>query len=237
MFWCVKVESSGAEDCHVSEPKPHRVLELEAIHIPKTAGSSFLRLLSAWFGETGLLLDYPSRRDAVSEATVAAYGHFPVFRYPAKARICWVRDPAMRLISEFFFFRARAPMPEESEIRHAVWAGEMTLVEFVEHPQMRNNMTQHYLAGATLEDFQFVGISEHFLPESYRLATVLGKPPYRMESAENQNAHPEYEQFKRHSLTPELLAAIRSIHREDAEFYNAAAARSLGWWNEHQPAA
>src|SRR5262245_10168268 len=162
---------------------------LLSIHVPKTAGSSFTQVLSQAYG-TGLLRDYDDlvldpqapfhcQQDVwwnrtsdfieqyVNSRTKVIHGHYSAVKYKdrfPKARwITWLRQPIARLISHYYFW-TRLPLdPEHPHSLHReVHEGRLSFAEFIEAPTIPNATSRIFLRGLQLDDFEFVGIQEHF---------------------------------------------------------------------------
>ena len=156
-----------------------------SVHIPKTAGSSFLAGLQSVFGAR-LLLDYSDRpldgtpsarwrrlrtrlafyRGGV-ERFVATYdavhGHFMASKYSSlgeRGALCaFFRDPANRVISQASYWR-RNPDPE-----NAMWiefdAKKMTPEQLAAAPRQQR-IYALFTGSIPLERFAFVGITEEY---------------------------------------------------------------------------
>ena len=156
------------------------MIELISIHIPKTAGTSFHRLLQDNYGN--LASPAWKRRDILpilddsGSVPATAWQDYQVihrhFHYQeirsihqsTNARvICWLRHPVDRVISNYRFFRHRLLHPElNPEVfelnRHRI---EETLLEYAEREENRDRMSQ-FLAGISLVDLFFIGFQERY---------------------------------------------------------------------------
>lgn len=164
---------------------------LISLHMPKTAGSSFLKAREAHFGER-LLKDYDdipintpkyrrnaralsncvSNRSNQLDGVDCIHGHFLPIKYYLFGRktkatfITWLRDPVERLASHYLYWR-QAYKPETSKPLHRRFMEENWSWErFCFGPEMRNFYSQ-FLWGFPLKRFNFIGIFEHF-DENYQ---------------------------------------------------------------------
>lgn len=156
------------------------MIELISIHIPKTAGTSFHRVLQDNYGNHAS--PALKRRDILplleNSRTVPAtqwqeyqviHGHFHYqeirsIHQSTHARvICWLRHPVDRVISNYRFFRHRLQHPEHNlEVfelnRHRI---EETLLEYAEREENRDRMSK-FLDGISLDDLFFIGFQERY---------------------------------------------------------------------------
>ncbi len=164
---------------------------LISVHLPKTAGSSFLAAIEQHFGER-LLKDYTDRpitrttlarntaalksclANVVSGEVLSGYdcihGHFMPLKYRlAAARadvqfVTWMRHPVDRLASHYFHWMRAAPPAHGSALRRRVYKQEWTLERFCLGPEFRN-LYAKYLWGFPQRRFDFIGITEHYEEE------------------------------------------------------------------------
>jgi hypothetical protein len=163
---------------------------LISVHIPKTAGITFHGILTRLYGKrlhldygadpyatTGLILETVYGGGRVEERLHEAvrrdrirciHGHFPAEKYyaffPDSDFLAWLRDPAERVISEFFFCR-NLPRPF-SDVDRLVQQGIINIREFAEMEQNRNRQSR-MLSNVPFEKFVFIGLCE-FFEESVR---------------------------------------------------------------------
>jgi hypothetical protein len=163
-------------------------LELLSIHVPKTAGSSFRRILERVYHEEGELLSLydtevvaaigEDRLPLIDAGVRAIHGHFPATRalrdaYPRARIVAWVREPVERAISYFHYWKR---LPRHGNPLHDFFLDQdLSLVEFASHPAMVNEYS-YYLGRIPLEDFFFVGLMERFDTDVALLAHRMGWP-------------------------------------------------------------
>lgn len=148
------------------------------------------------------------------------HGHF---RYPeisalqkqsAIKVICWLRDPAERVYSNYRFFMAglKNPMrnPAQYELNKHRF-GE-SLLEYASKPENQNRMCE-FLNGCRLSDLYFFGLLEHFEEDLKRLAAKLDWPDV---------STPYLNQLKAAPLSAEDREALLKLNSRDLELYQEA---------------
>ncbi len=218
--------------------------EIIAVHVPKTAGSAFRVVLESVYEKENVEHDRsrttatrPLRRDSpVGERSMEAEvelrtswpkvitGHFPLWKYERFRRsaftIVWLREPAARLLSQYFNARARL-----SALRPgapgAAWARTFPPEQIMEIEWPSNLVTDWFLRGYDLDDLDFVGIWEHFAEDVADLGRMLGWPEIEI-PVRARTATPEYLDFR---PSPPLLRKIRAANHADVELYERALER------------
>ncbi len=213
---------------------------LVSIHMPKTAGSSFLASLKAQYGDR-LIEDYrdrplstaPLRRNvsAFSEGlhnirndfveADCIHGHFLALKYrwaggkrPVKF-ITWLRDPVARLVSHYNYWKANPPPDSAPELRKRVTA-EWSLEQFCLSYEFRN-VYSRFLWGFPVSQLDFVGITERYDDDYARFCSAYleGKenPSHRINVTSREA--PE-------TVDEELERRVRAWHARDVELYEQA---------------
>lgn len=208
------------------------MIELLSIHIPKTAGTSFHDILVQVYGEA--VSASLKRRDVLANERESPdgrlrfehglrviHGHFKFreiahLRIPGETRlICWLRHPVLRVVSNWHFFQdgLRHPQrnPEQSR-QNAHRQGE-SLLTYAREEENRNRISD-FLAGATPEDFFFIGIQEHFGEDIQRLGGMLGWPEVQVRDL-NKNSRVS-------DPSPEEWAEISRLNSDDLVWYEQA---------------
>ena len=201
---------------------------LISVHMPKTAGSSFLASIRQHYGPR-LLLDYgdrPINRSGLvrnSHAALAGvwhglgasrfegfeciHGHFMPLKYSllrprSELRfVTWLRDPVERLAS----------------LHRRVVEEQWSLERFCLGPELRNTYCK-FLWSFHLDRFAFVGITEHYDDElAWFSQEILGRPV----EVHRDNVNPQRDQ-DRYITDPELRARIEQYHERDMRLYRRA---------------
>ena len=213
-----------------------------SVHMPKSAGTSFMKSLEEVYGDH-LLKDYDTPlRKAAYERNLSAlrgsmeiadkglpgiecvHGHFlPVKYLLYKERnpvrfITWLRDPVDRMISHYYYWKERY----KPGISDLFIDKDATLEEFCLHPHFQNLYSQ-FLWAFPLENFEFIGITEHYDDDfSYFSQKYLSKtlPAKKMNVRRSENRD-----ISKYSIDSELLAKIEAFHSKDIELYQRALAK------------
>jgi hypothetical protein len=220
-------------------------LELISVHVPKTAGTAFRRVLEQHYSAGTLHLDYSefvldplsdfqaqfpaweaenARRLRELPATVrCVHGHFWLGKYatlfPAARKVVWLRDPVARLVSHYFFWKTLPPT--DHSLHRQMREQDLSLLAFAELPGMRDVVTRVFLSGWSLADCFFVGIQEHFDADLERLGALMGWLSVTAARA-NRTATEGYEGF---SLDTATARQIRRLNEADVALYEEALAR------------
>lgn len=211
-----------------------------SLHMPKTAGNSFLNALRQRFHET-LLLDYgdmnalqayfagaPSGELAIPvpmeqlRGIACTHGHFLAPKYGAFAAqpdhrfVTWLRDPVQRLCSHYFFWRRTYDPATSGPLFRKVVEEDWSLERFCLCAEYRNIYTK-YLCGFPRERFDFIGIMEHYDADlAYLGNTLLGMP------VASDHANRNRGQTGGYTIDSGLRAEIEAVHAADYALYRFA---------------
>jgi hypothetical protein len=212
---------------------------LVSLHLPKTAGTSFARTLSAAYG-AGYLADYADlpmqhgawrrRRHAVRKGlalrgslpgdVTCIHGHFLPLKYRIAAAsrpvryITWLRDPMQRLASHYAFWRRDYDGTDPAQpLRNRVLGEDWSFERFALGPEMRNVYHQ-YLWGFDPARFDFVGITEHYESDLARLVAILGCEPVAAAALVNPECGNDG-----YAVEPALGRRIERHHAADFALY------------------
>ena len=199
-------------------------LELISIHIPKTAGTSFMEILRDVYGRNGLATlhiqslgndkwravqnDKPVELEDISIKGKVVHGHssYSSFRQLAKLPgtvpiITWLRDPAKRVESAYHFANEifKNELSESHPRLNILNSMKRNFMEYAASPPNRNVMHQ-MLEGVALEDLFFVGLVEHFEEDLAYLATKLGWKNFSVPHSNRTPARPPLAPFRREAL-------------------------------------
>src|SRR5688572_23650392 len=209
--WFPKERQKGIAPKH---PASQEGPKLISVHLPKCAGTSFLKVLGVQYGSR-LMLDYgeiPLDPESLFQKDFAAWadkqkpcltqdfsrvsavhGHFWAGKYdealPGALRITFLRDPIRRLVSHYYYWKSKPSLP--NSLHRAFVEKNASLLEFAEFPIMQNVYTKTFLRGYPLDRFAFVGICESLTDDIQRLRRQLGWPEVILPKA-NRTEHPDY---------------------------------------------
>lgn len=195
---------------------------LLSVHIPKTAGVSFRRILAQLF-EEDIVLKYWQMTDArgrvISEIAAnvrCIHGHFPTDellpKFPAAKLVTWVRDPVERVISSYHH-RLRDPdwaHPVTRELHEK----KLSLVDFARIEMMRNEMTR-YIGTRQLKEFAFIGVTENF---DASLAQFLRMFGFDRVPIPRENCNP-LRTTERYEVDRRTRDAIAALNEQDMALY------------------
>ncbi len=214
-------------------------IELVSIHVPKTAGTSFCRVLKNVYGEEAIFLDngeYVGKE--LKDMPLQPYhrvihGHVWAGRYkrrlPQARHVTWLRHPVDWLVSLHGFLDSLGP--NENPVLQRSKREGSSLVDFAASEGVQAHTPSRFLMPVPLDEFFFVGLQEHFAEDLCDFCKMMGwsdvVPP-----TENRNLEPELlrlrsEVWSDHSLVKALCDRLE----DDVKLYEAAVqqrARRLG---------
>jgi hypothetical protein len=174
---------------------------LISVHLPKTAGSSFLTAIERHYGDH-LVQDYgdmPVNHTTLQRNwhaiercvlniggqsrlrhTQCIHGHFMPLKYrllktsSPKQFVAWMRDPVERLASHYLYWIGNYNPIDAGHLHRRVVEEKWTLERFCLGPEMRNTYSKFFWC-FPLEKFNFVGITEYYESEiDYFSEHILG---------------------------------------------------------------
>lgn len=210
------------------------MVELISLHIPRTAGTTFYKILSQVYGEE---LSISIRRKDVevisnikngfhsklSPNIKVIHGHL----YYDEVRkihlddevkiITWLREPVSRVISNYRFFMDGLHHPTRNPQVYAFNKHRIneTLLEFAQLEENRNRMSK-FLAGIAVKDLFFVGLLETFEKDLNRLSQKLNWPEIEIPHLNSVS----YKKNKDYMLDKNLVLELESLNALDVEMYN-----------------
>ena len=214
--------------------KIHHDLDLVSIHIPKTAGTSFRNFLKLNYGEenaarfdinvTTKRIDLENRefKDKRLPSHIRViHGHFyysDLIRYIRLKDIpliTWLRDPAERVISNYYYLagRLKEELEEEKKGLNILAKMQRSLIEYARNEISRNRISK-FLEGSHPENYKFIGIYEYYNEDIHDLAEILGIQDVKIfqHNITGEKA----------DVDPEVLRQIRELNEEDYTWYRKA---------------
>ncbi|MEG4071514.1 hypothetical protein QUA33_02440, partial [Microcoleus sp. Pol14D4] len=208
------------------------MVELIAVHVPKTAGATFQSALQQVYGSQHIYYDYldASRPKVYEPHEIPSQirvinGHFSLSKYesffPEAKRIIWLRHPIYLLVSLYFYWRYLPLQKGDNTIVGKLQQSKIGIYEFAEQPEIRNILCQN-ACGKMLNDFYFVGVQEFFREDLLELKTMLGWPEITV-AQENINPNPKYQEDLQNVLSNKtIISKLVENNRQDIELYEEA---------------
>lgn len=207
------------------EPQARMFLSL---HIPKTAGLTFSRLLAEHFRE-GFYRSYWDITNCHGEPALdfpanarCIHGHIDLprllSRYPGASLVTWVREPVQRLAS-FYYYWLREP-DQRHPLCRVLHERKLSLLEFARMDEARNEMSR-YFGHLRPMDFAFIGLFEELAASVEVFRRRFGLP-----AAEISHGHRNPDRSTDgYRLTAEERAEIAALNRADRELYDECVER------------
>lgn len=213
--------------------------DLYSIHIPKTAGSSFKKVLGLVYGDhLGVLNRGQIRKkettveDFMENQYKVIHGHLYIsdlkdYLRPNSKVITWLRHPVDRVLSNYFYTNS---VERKSDSIDPNKREKIDLEDYINR-DLRKNLISRYLEGINLEDLFFVGFQENFSSDLNLLAQKLDWSSEALidEPRINENATSRYKNL---DLDDEILKRIEVLNERDLEIYSRALdLKSKNYWS------
>jgi len=208
-------------------------VELVSIHIPKTAGTSFIHSLKKQYGNQKVArLDINKNRININKILLdkayvykspsVIHGHFTLellqnhINIPVNIPIItWLRDPVERVISNYYYLYKRLDeeLNEEKKGLNILSKMRRSLLEYA-HDEKNQNRMSKFLEGVEIEEFFFIGIVENYNQDIKILGQKLNWS--NLEIVQHNKTGKSYKS-KVDEKTKEI---IRSLNQKDQTLYD-----------------
>lgn len=233
--WLSQVQTSFNQDNSSTKQILESSIEIISVHVPKTAGTLFRDILHQVYDEDQVFFDNyqlipfmwaEAPLESIKTKHKVIHGDLAVSKYngyyPQAKRITWLRNPILRLISNYYFLWS-TPEVWPIEFVKNIIDNQMSIYQFIEIPETQNYSSKFYCQGMKLEDFYFVGIQEFFEDDLKELRALLNWPEIKLGKKMNKNKYSNYTESVKELLSDtNLLKKIVSLNREDMEQYQLA---------------
>ena len=206
-------------------------IEIVSIHVPKTAGTSFHKVLQGVYGTEAVFHDdgrhYCQRVDEMPLEPWhrVIHGHVWAGHYkrllPTARLVTWVRHPVNWLISLYGFLDSLPPNDNPAWV--LLKNERPSLLEFAASKAVRTQTQSRFLHDVGVYDFFFVGIQEHFAEDLYDLGGLMN---WRGVTPSKENANAFVSRFRANVWRDRaLVEGICDRLEDDMKLYEAAELR------------
>lgn len=215
-------------------------VELISIHIPKTAGTSFFHTLKKQYGEKKVVrIDHhpkgkPTEKIRINKIEKSKayiyqnpkviHGHFNMAQLQEHIDlahdvpiITWLRDPAERVISNYFYLskRLEEELDERKKKLDILAKMKRSLLEYAQNERNQNRISK-FLNGVALEDFFFIGLVENYNEDVQELGKKLNWTAIEVVE------HNRTGKKNKSQVEESVKEIIRFYNQADYELYNQA---------------
>lgn len=212
-----------------------------SVHLPKTAGTSFIKTLKLVYGNK-LMVDYadtpinttPFKRKATAftkniknrfkdfKEIECIHGHFMPYKYASIRSnviyITWLRDPVERLASHYYYWKNNYNENHSFSLHKRVVEENWSLEKFAFSKEIRNIYSK-FLWRFPLNKFHFIGITEYYEEDLKYFSTKYFNRKLEV-FKDNRNTERSGLYIKDKLMRRE----IEKFHEKDMEIYQRALA-------------
>lgn len=212
-----------------------------SVHLPKTAGSSLRKSLTDFFGDRlhndyedkplntpwssrnkTALLDSVKLQNERFDGIDCIHGHFLPVKYLLHAQthnvsfVTWMRHPVARLISHYNYWTSRGRENGTEQLKDRVLRENWSLEQFCLSEELQNTYAQ-FLFAFPLNNFEFIGITEHYESDFTQFKHHYLSPDLPIETLNVKAVSARAE-----TLSSSLTARVEQFHAVDMELYTRA---------------
>lgn len=210
------------------------MVDIISVHVQKTAGTAFGKVLQQVYGSERILFDYEHadqpadfvlQQGLIKPEIQVIHGHFPARKYrelfPDARFVVWLRNPIYRFISAYFFLKNYKDNFFSETHRYIVQEN-LNPLEVAELPEMQNIVARFFFKGVALAEMDFVGVQEFYGEDLAELGDKAGWTEFK-NNVENINQHPNYCENVQVILNDSgLVKKLALLNSEDMELYQEA---------------
>lgn len=224
------------------------MVDLLSIHVPKTAGTSFYRLLQANYCDQlsvslrrEHIMDMQANKQAITDYLIpeisVVHGHItiaeaqPLILRDRPKTIAFLRDPVERVISNYCYFIDLLRHPEQQQQNPAVYALNKhriheSIFEYAAMDENRNVMSQ-FLSGLPLADYFYLGLQSTYAADIKWLGKKLAWPVRKVQR-HNVKTHLKAKYVK---VDQGMRYYLRKLNAADEALFKEACAirKQKGW--------
>ena len=217
---------------------------LISLHLPKTAGSSFLASLSDHYHDK-LIKDYGDlplhttpfhrHKNALTQGIknrfidfsnlACIHGHFLPLKYrfynkkQPRQYVTWMREPAERIASQYYYMKRNynPDKAQEQSLLKKMFDENWSLERFCLGPELKNTYSK-FLWGFPFENFSFVGIVEDYESELSYFSEVFLDDKLKHYNKNTNNSF----LGKSYYNSQNLKKKVQNYHSKDVQLYEKA---------------
>jgi hypothetical protein len=166
------------------------MIELISLHIPKTGGRSFRRILKNIYGDAldlrheirqfyanpkhapPIEVDFPENIRAI-HAHLSIAQFMPVIEECQPKVVTWIRNPVDRVISNYYFFMKR--IRDQNVDGKQLGKKDFSLLDYAAERGKENKLLA-FMTGIDLDEFFFIGVLEQMKSDVKELSSKMGWP-------------------------------------------------------------
>lgn len=205
------------------------MIEFIFLHIPKTGGSSLLKILEQHYGQDNV---YRVKRDEcltlnkegkllssiLPKNIKAIHGHFrykeieDIIKRDKPQLVTFLREPIARIISNFNWWKQTILSGQNKANIHRI---DETFNKYIRNKETRNKIS-YFLEGSNLTQYSFIGFLENYNSDVKKLAKLLG---WEIDTITHEKDSSHFIKKESIELTPLLKTKLTILNLKDIRLY------------------
>lgn len=187
-------------------------ITLVSIHIPKTGGSTFTAILKHIYADK-LQLAYGDQRDVIRTHPQCFHGHKIIKKFSQDVYllenakwITFLRNPLNSAISLYYYHLGKRVLDLEQWLLHA------DKTKGYNHNRYNKQLAK---CGKTWEEFDFIGVTEHYAASLNKISELLVWPEINYQSKNIGS-------YTSPNLSADVVAEFEELNQQDYILYRNA---------------